>query len=578
MKEVRNSNNEITPILPNSREVSGYAIVFNSDSNDLGGFIERIQPEALEGVIEKSDVLCLLNHNEDKGVLARSKHGEGSLRLEIDEIGLKYTFEAPNTALGDELLEGLRRGDINTSSFAFTVGSDNWSKREDGTYLRTINSISELFDVSPVYRAAYDATSVKVDARGLDTLKQQELAEAEKEKFEALLERSKQMEEKLKEEEEKPTDEDEPTDEAPTDKQDEEPTENPKDDEEQKANDESTKEDDKEDEEDNNTLNDNKLNKRKMEKFSLLKAINSVVNNQPLDERAQEVVSAGLAEMRKAGLGVSGQIQLPIEERADVQATVATSGLEAVATDKFSLLEPLRANLVMAQAGANLMTGLVGNISIPAYSGATVGWAGEIEAAADGAGTFSEIELSPKRLTAYIDVSKQFLIQDSVNAEEMLRNDIVRAISDKLEATILGDEAGTTKKPAGIFNGASAADLTYEGTVDMEEAIESANVMGELTYIVSPKAKAALRKATKTDNGFTYENGEVNGIKVLSTSNCKGVVLGNFSDYVIAQWAGVDLVIDGVSQAINGKVRIVVNAYFDAKPRRSEAFVAGVVE
>lgn len=561
MKEVRNSNNEITPILPNSREVSGYAIVFNSDSNDLGGFIERIQPEALEGVIEKSDVLCLLNHNEDKGVLARSKYGEGSLRLEVDEIGLKYTFEAPNTALGDELLEGLRRGDINTSSFAFTVGSDNWSKREDGTYLRTINSINELFDVSPVYRAAYDATSIKVDARGLDAIRKKE------------------------EEEEKPTNEDEvkPTDEVPA--TDEAPTEDePKQDEEPKEdtpNDEPSKDEEKEDDDkrDNNTLNDNKLtNKKTMEKFSLLKAINSVVNNQPLDERAQEVVSAGLAEMRKAGLGVSGQIQLPIEERADVQATVATSGFEAVATDKFSLLEPLRANLVMAQAGANLMTGLVGNISIPAYSGATVGWAGEIEAAADGAGTFSEIELSPKRLTAYIDVSKQFLIQDSVNAEEMLRNDIVRAISDKLEATILGDEAGTTKKPAGIFNGASAADLTYEGTVDMEEAIESANVMGELTYIVSPKAKAALRKATKTDNGFTYENGEVNGIKVLSTSNCKGVVLGNFSDYVIAQWAGVDLVIDGVSQAINGKVRIVVNAYFDAKPRRSEAFVAGVVE
>lgn len=238
--------------------------------------------------------------------MARSKHGEGSLRLEIDEIGLKYTFEAPNTALGDELLEGLRRGDINTSSFAFTVGSDNWSKREDGTYLRTINSISELFDVSPVYRAAYDATSVKVDARGLDTLKQQELAEAEKEKFEALLERSKQMEEKLKEEEEKPTDEDEPTDEAPT--------ENPKDDEEQKANDESTKED----EEDNNTLNDNKLNKRTMEKFSLLKAINIIANNKQLDERSAEVVNAGVAEMRKSGLSYSGQIQLPIEERADV--------------------------------------------------------------------------------------------------------------------------------------------------------------------------------------------------------------------------------------------------------------------
>lgn len=179
IREVRNTNNEITPILPESRLVSGYAIVFNSDSNDLGGFIERIDPEALNGVIEKSDVLCLLNHNEDKGVLARSNKGEGSLTLEIDEIGLRYSFEAPNTALGDELLEGLRRGDISTSSFAFTVEKDSWSKNEDGSYLRTINSISELFDVSPVYRAAYDATSVKVDARGLDEMKAREKEELE---------------------------------------------------------------------------------------------------------------------------------------------------------------------------------------------------------------------------------------------------------------------------------------------------------------------------------------------------------------------------------------------------------------
>ncbi|MBD5225821.1 MAG: HK97 family phage prohead protease [Bacteroidales bacterium] len=177
VREVRNTNNEITPILPESRLVSGYAIVFNSDSNDLGGFTERINPDALNGVVEKSDVLCLLNHNEDRGVLARSNKGEGSLTLEIDEIGLKYSFEAPNTALGDELLEGLRRGDISTSSFAFTVEKDSWSKNEDGSYLRTINSISELFDVSPVYRAAYDATSVKVDARGLDEMKTKEQEE-----------------------------------------------------------------------------------------------------------------------------------------------------------------------------------------------------------------------------------------------------------------------------------------------------------------------------------------------------------------------------------------------------------------
>ena len=162
--------------------MSGYAIVFNTESTGISGFTEIISPTALDGVIEQSDVLCLLNHNEGKGVLARCNRGSGSMNLEVDEIGLKYSFEAPNTALGDELLEGIKRGDITVSSFAFTVadGGDSWIKKADGTYLRTINKISELFDVSPVYRAAYDATSVKVDSRGLDAIKASERVELDK--------------------------------------------------------------------------------------------------------------------------------------------------------------------------------------------------------------------------------------------------------------------------------------------------------------------------------------------------------------------------------------------------------------
>lgn len=179
MKEIRNTNQELRALEDDSRLVEGYAVVFNSESNDLGGFKEIIDARALDGVVEKSDILCLLNHNEDKGILARSKYGQGSLALEIDGRGLKYLFEAPKTALGDELLEGIKRGDISTSSFAFTVGKDNWEKRDDGSYLRTITSIKELFDVSPVYRAAYDATSVKADTRGLDAIKQKEQEQLE---------------------------------------------------------------------------------------------------------------------------------------------------------------------------------------------------------------------------------------------------------------------------------------------------------------------------------------------------------------------------------------------------------------
>ena len=323
--------------------------------------------------------------------------------------------------------------------------------------------------------------------------------------------------------------------------------------------------------------------KRSMEKFSLLKAINDVANNRQLDERAQEVVNAGISEMRKAGQNYSGQIVLPMEVRADIQATVEGAGQENVAEDKLGILEPLRANLVLVQAGASYMTGLQGNVSIPAYSGSNVTWEGEVADAKDGAGTITEVNLEPKRLTAYIDVSKQFLIQDSNSAEEMLKRDIVSAISNKLEATILGTEAGTTTMPAGMLNGVTAdsAAITYEDIVDMEATLEEANVRGDIKFVVSPSAKAAL-KTTKLDEGsgrFAMTGNEVNGYPVLCTSAVagKGVIYGNFNDLVIGQWGGIDLTVDPYTQAAKGKVRLVINAYFDAKPRRAEAFVKKVL-
>lgn len=171
MKEIRNINDSQIKA-DDSRTVEGYAVIFNSESRDLGGFTEIIEPTALNGIIENADVFCYLNHDESRGVLARSNKGNGSLLLEIDEVGLRYAFEAPKTALGDELLEGIKRGDICASSFAFTCGTDEWEKRKDGTYLRHIKTIENLFDVSPVYTPAYDATSV--DTRGLDDLQKKE--------------------------------------------------------------------------------------------------------------------------------------------------------------------------------------------------------------------------------------------------------------------------------------------------------------------------------------------------------------------------------------------------------------------
>jgi HK97 family phage prohead protease len=161
---------------PDSREVAGYGIVFNRESHDLGGFTEIILPEAIEGVVERSDVLCLMNHDVNKGILARCTYGKGTMSLHVNEKGVRYSFTAPNFNLGNELLEGVERGDIRASSFAFTLpptGGDKWEKREGGGYLRTILRFEELYDMSPVYRPAYEDTTVAKrsieELRKLDT-------------------------------------------------------------------------------------------------------------------------------------------------------------------------------------------------------------------------------------------------------------------------------------------------------------------------------------------------------------------------------------------------------------------------
>ena len=174
-KETRNTTHQVRNS-EDSRMIEGYALLFDTPSDGLP-FEETIERGALDGVISRSDVFALMNHDMTRGILARSKRGNGSMQLSIDEVGLLYRFEAPHTALGDELLENIRRGEVDQSSFCFSVAEDTWTKKEDGTWHRSIHRIEALYDVSPVYDAAYSATSV--------CMRGKELAEAEMQRLSA---------------------------------------------------------------------------------------------------------------------------------------------------------------------------------------------------------------------------------------------------------------------------------------------------------------------------------------------------------------------------------------------------------
>lgn len=145
-------------------KVSGYAAVFNSESEDMGWWTEVreiIAPGAFDDA-DMSDVRALFNHDSNM-LLARTS--SGTLQLSIDKTGLKYEFKLPDTTVGRDLREMLRRGDVSQSSFGFTVKKQSWSEEKDERgevirMVRTIEKIDRLFDVSPVTYPAYPDTQV----------------------------------------------------------------------------------------------------------------------------------------------------------------------------------------------------------------------------------------------------------------------------------------------------------------------------------------------------------------------------------------------------------------------------------
>jgi HK97 family phage prohead protease len=144
--------------------IRGYAAVFNSPSEDLGGFIEYIAPGAFDSVMN-DDVRGFYNHDWNY-LLGRVS--SGTLRIFVDEVGLGYEIDLPNTSYANDLAELMKRGDVNQSSFAFMIESDKWEVKGKQN-IRTITKVSRLIDVAPVVIPAYPAATSKLVSRALDT-------------------------------------------------------------------------------------------------------------------------------------------------------------------------------------------------------------------------------------------------------------------------------------------------------------------------------------------------------------------------------------------------------------------------
>jgi len=363
-------------------------------------------------------------------------------------------------------------------------------------------------------------------------------------------------------------------------------------------------------------VNENKVNDEQRVKkgYSFLRAANLIANNKSLDGLELEMHQEAEREFKQAGISASGNLYIPKmivkNEKRDMMATSAVAGGNTVPTILGDLIPFLDPRLAVIQAGATLLTGLTGNLDFPRNdAAATATWETEGAANDETSPTFDKISMSPNRLGAFTDISKQLLVQSSIDVENFVRNRLSEAVNRALDyALINGDNHaqpfyGILNTPGigSVAIGTDGGPLTYKHIIDLETALATDNAdFGTLAYLTTPGVRGFLKNTEKASGTaqFVWNDGAppvgqqgvrtdlLNGYRAyVSTqvpsdltkgggTNLHSVIFGNFAELLIGQWAGLDVVVDPYSSSKNALVTIVVNSWWDSAVRHAKSFAA----
>lgn len=557
------------------RHISGKAISFDTQSNDIG-FIEILHRGCIsQELIDSSNIVFLYNHDYNQ-VIARANKGKGTLNIDLREDGVYFDLEVPNTTMGNDLLENIRLGNITQCSFGFRYANEEGAYKDekiDGVWYRNVYKIGELFDLSAVTYPAYDDTYVNA--------RMQERSKME-DKLKETEEIQNEVSSKEKVSEEKKEDQ-KMSDERACEKNSDERASEKNSDEREINNEDNTKsEEEMSDEKDSNT--DDKISDKEDKDSDSEKDTEDDSKTDSKDEKRNENKKSYkmkkniiLSEIRSALNSAEHKVTLPAETRTITQ-TVSGDGVhdEIVEEEFKGLLEPLYADSVIANLGITIYNGLpAGDFKVSAMGKGSAAWADETGVAAESKNTFSHVTLQPKRISAQLSYSKQFLAQDTIGAEAAIRRDIYNALVAQIQSTMLSADASGANKPAGIFNGVTAKNISsYAELCNVEAAVDDSNVKGERKYLMSNKAKAILRCMPKSSltTELVLDGNDIDGTPVIANSDVPTTqyAYGDFSNIVMGTWGNVDLIVDPYTLAAENSVRIVVNAFVDWKKVRKD--------
>ena len=541
--------------LPNSgegRNVSGYAANFLE--YDMGTFRERIERTAFDN-LDAYDIHALYNHDYDK-VLARRNKGKGTLELTTDDQGLKFGFELPDTATGNEVRTLVGRGDVDQASWAFTVKSEEWVDARSEKPLRVIKEVGEIYDISLTPRGANPTTSVAL--RSLEAAKLEII---------------------------------EPELEAPVIETKPENVENVENTEERTANfvDASAVQ--------------GKLSKseaRDLGKFNIVKAINEARNGKLTGIEA-EVNQEGINEKRKLNQDFrdSHAVNLPemIFQRTQTVGG-ATTGADLVFTEPGRYVDFLYPNTPMLNL-CSVADNLVGNIDFPKQTSSySLNWQTETGTDTVQDINFDKVTMSPKRAVISASMSNQLLRQEySRGIEQRIIGQLNASFNKGLENAVLNG-TGASNQPSGIYTELAGQALTlgaisFDDLVDMEAALAAADALdGRLAYVTHPNVVAKLKKTkvdagsgrflvegmldpVKTANGYNIFNSTLSK-KTAGSPDTYGIIFGNFNDVQIGFWGGATLMVDPYTNMKSSIVEIYVERFMDVAVLRDASFALAI--
>lgn len=341
---------------------------------------------------------------------------------------------------------------------------------------------------------------------------------------------------------------------------------------------------------------------KELRQFSLIKFVRGAAYNK-LEGFEQEMHQEAVKEARDNGVEIKNfGIPTKILESRDNTVTLGTQpadGSQLVKDDYKGMIDLLKDALVSRQLGATYLPGLKGNVTFDKLTqSATSSWKGEIDELDVTDVKFGSAEMKPNRLGTLARPSKQVLIQSTPAIEAMLRRELMESVALAVDKAAING-SGVGNEPLGVMNtpgigsvaiGANGGAPLYQHIVGLENAVEVQNaLLGNLKYLINPKVRAKL-KLTKLDAGsglfLMPGNTELNGYGAVSSniipSNLtKGtgtglspILFGNWSDLMIGQWGGLDIMADPYTLASSGRVRLIVDSFWDVFVRRAVSFAA----